>query len=205
MLCEVFSPGNRRPSTARYPSLPLVLISTTFLNVCRTELFEPHSPAGIDRKARGPCSAHAAEKAVRLTVPGGSVARVITVWIIAGAFLLFRGVPGVLALWRSRSWTGSDCSVVDVRPSISYSYRVGSDEFIGQRRTFDPGPTIDASLSDAGRGEFVVGQVLWLWYDPRNPRSSVLRRSASVSMLLVILGLTSLTLATATLFSGDAP
>ncbi|AWK76699.1 DUF3592 domain-containing protein (plasmid) [Rhodococcus oxybenzonivorans] len=127
----------------------------------------------------------------------------ITVWVIAGAFLLFRGVPGVFALWRSRSWTGSECSVVDVRPSISYSYRVGSDEFVGQRRTFDPGPTHGAFLPDADRGEFVVGQVLWLWYDPRNPRSSVLRRSASVSMLLVILGMASLALATSTLFSGD--
>ncbi|MFD6058537.1 DUF3592 domain-containing protein [Rhodococcus wratislaviensis] len=129
----------------------------------------------------------------------------ITVWVIAGAFLLFRGVPGVLALWRSRSWTGSECSIVGIRPSITYSYRVGSDEFVGQRRTFDPGPALGASLSDAGRGEFVAGQSLWLWYDPRNPQSSVLRRSAFVSMLLVVLGLTSLALATSTLFSGDAP
>lgn len=163
-----------------------------------------HLP-GIERDAQVSCSAHAAEKAVRHTDAGRNVTRVITVWIIAGAFLLFRGVPGVLALWRSRSWTGSECSVVDVRPSITYSYRVGSDEFVGQRRTFDPGSTLGASLSDGGRGEFVVGQSLWLWYDPRNPRSSVLRRSASVSMLLVILGLTSLTLAASTLFSGDTP
>ncbi|MEN0139692.1 MAG: DUF3592 domain-containing protein [Rhodococcus sp. (in: high G+C Gram-positive bacteria)] len=129
----------------------------------------------------------------------------VTVWIIAGAFLLFRGVPGVVALWRSRSWTGSECSVVDVRPAITYAYRVGGDEFTGRRKTFDPGSGLGAAVSDSGRDEFVAGQVLWLWYDPQDPRASVLRRSASVSMLLVVLGMTSLALATSTLFSGDAP
>ncbi|MDT2008626.1 DUF3592 domain-containing protein [Rhodococcus opacus] len=125
----------------------------------------------------------------------------ITVWIVSGAFLLLRGVPGVLALWRSRSWNEAECEVVDVRRSVSYSYQVGADEFICRRRTFDPG----ASPNDTGSREFVVGQVLWLWYDPQNPRTSVLRRSASVSMLLVALGLTSLTLAISTLFSGGTP
>ncbi|MFC9355907.1 DUF3592 domain-containing protein [Rhodococcus sp. NPDC057014] len=129
----------------------------------------------------------------------------VTVWIVAGAFLLFRGVPGVLALWRSRSWTGSECAVVDVRPPVTYAYRVGGDEFTGRRKTFDPGPGLGAAVSDAGRNEFVSGQVLWLWYDPQDPRASVLRRSASVSMLLVALGLTSFTLAIVALFSGDAP
>ncbi|MGW5146945.1 DUF3592 domain-containing protein [Rhodococcus koreensis] len=129
----------------------------------------------------------------------------VTVWIIAGAFLLFRGVPGVVALWRSRSWTRSECSVVDVRPAVTYAYRVGGDEFTGRRRTFDPGPGLGAAASDSSGNEFVAGQVLWLWYDPQDPRSSVLRRSASVSMLLVALGLTSLAFATSTLFSGDAP
>ncbi|QSE93833.1 DUF3592 domain-containing protein [Rhodococcus pseudokoreensis] len=129
----------------------------------------------------------------------------VTVWIIAGAFLLFRGIPGVVALWRSRSWTGSECSVVDVRPAVTYAYRVGGDEFTGRRKTFDPGPALGAALPDAGRNEFVAGQVLWLWYDPQDPRASVLRRSASVSMLLVALGLTSLALAIVPLFSGDTP
>ncbi|KUI22735.1 hypothetical protein AU193_10560 [Mycobacterium sp. GA-1285] len=130
--------------------------------------------------------------------------------LIIGAFLLFRGLPGVVQLLGSLSWqrapgvmlgsgvagyqtqAGGGHAGANVKRSVvAYQYQVDGQTFVGQRGAFGTPLGFGMGLSgiaSAQAARYRPGQPVDIWVDPKNPMNSVLRRSAPSSLVMTTLG-----------------
>lgn len=129
--------------------------------------------------------------------------------LIIGAFLLFRGLPGVTQLLGSLSWhrapilmlgsgvagyqtqAGGGHAGANVQRSVvAYQYQVHGQTFVGQRGAFGTPLGFGMGLggiASAQAARYTPGQPVDIWVDPTNPINSVLRRSAPSSLVMTAL------------------
>lgn len=130
--------------------------------------------------------------------------------LFLGGFLLLRGLPGVLEVLRARSWRkvpgtilGSGVAGYQTSPGgghgrapmqhavFAYSYEYGGHIYSGHRAAFGTplgfGMGLGAIASQHA-ARYTPGQQVDVWVDPANPANSVLRRSASSSLLFAVIG-----------------
>lgn len=130
--------------------------------------------------------------------------------LIIGAFLLFRGLPGVLQLIGALGWhqvpgivLGSGVAGYQTqaggghlganvdRAVVSYEYQFHGRTFVGQRVAFGTPLGFGMGLrgvASAQASRYAPGRQVGVWVDPRNPMHSVLRRSAPSSLVMTVLG-----------------
>jgi Protein of unknown function (DUF3592) len=138
----------------------------------------------------------------------GSVTGIIL--LVLGAFLLFRGLPGVLQLVRARRWRRVPGQVVGSgvqgylgqagaghqraafrRAAIAYTYEVEGRAYTGMRVAFGTPLGLGAGLgavAAAQAARYEPGAEVGVWVDPREPANSVLRRSAPSSLVMTVAG-----------------
>ena len=136
--------------------------------------------------------------------------------LVLAVILLFRGVPGVLALLASRSWTEVPGTIVAsgvqsgltqagdahgrarvTQAVVTYSYEAGGQTLMGNRAAFGTPLSFGMGLggiASAQSARHEPGAGVTVWVDPRNPANSVLRRSAPSSVVLTAIGLAVLVL-----------
>jgi hypothetical protein len=152
----------------------------------------------------------------------GNVTGIILLFL--GGFLLFRGLPGVLQVLRARSWqrvpgtmlgsgtagyrtraTGGHMGANVRRAVFAYSYEVGGRAYRGHRAAFGTPLGFGMGLGGiaaAHAGRYAPGEVIDVWVDPADPSNSVLRRTATPSLVLAALGMALLVAAILSLTGG---
>ena len=141
--------------------------------------------------------------------------------LVLGVILLFRGLPGVLALIASRSWQevpgtiavsgvqnymsqagGGHGRAPLKRSVVAYTYEAGGQTLTGNRAAFGTPLGFGMGLggfASAQSERHEPGASVSVWVDPRNPANSVLRRAAPSSVALTAIALAVLVLGLASL------
>lgn len=149
----------------------------------------------------------------------GNVTGIILLFL--GGFFLIRGVPGVMELLRARSWqrvpgtmlasgsagyrtqaTGGHMGANVQRAVFAYTYEVGGRAYSGHRAAFGTPLGFGMGLggiASAQAGRYAPGEAVDVWVDSADPTNSVLRRSATTSVVLATLGAALLIAATLSL------
>ena len=122
----------------------------------------------------------------------------ILTFLLCGFVMIF-GAGKVLLAWSMRQWPTAQgevrsSSVLPVhsgtdrmyRPEILYAFTVGGIEYTGVRRTLFPIQTGGTGYAEKIVAQYPVGQRVTVYYDPRNPRESVLNRGSALPMAAVV-------------------
>ena len=152
----------------------------------------------------------------------GYVTEIILLFV--GGFFVIRGLPGVVELLRSLSWqrvpgimlgsgvagyhtaAGDGHGRAYVQQAVfAYSYQAGGRTYTGQRAAFGTplgfGMGLGA-IASAHAARYTPGQQVGVWVDPANPANSVLRRSATSSVVFTAIGVAVLIAAVVSLATG---
>jgi hypothetical protein len=119
---------------------------------------------------------------------------------LLGAATTIAGIRNVLTAWAMQRWPAvqgevRSSSVLRVRslaglssegryyrPEIVYAFKVGGTEYTGVRRTLFAiqfgGPDYPAKVV----ARYPVGQRVMIYYDPRNPRHSIMSRESALPL-----------------------
>jgi Protein of unknown function (DUF3592) len=133
----------------------------------------------------------------------------IILLFLAG-FLLFRGLPGVIELLGARGWqrvpgtvlgsgvagyriqaTGGHMGARVERAVFAYRYEVDGTTYTGHRAAFGTPLGFGMGLggvASAHAGRYSPGEKVDVWVDPADPSRTVLRRSATTSVLITAAG-----------------
>ena len=119
---------------------------------------------------------------------------VIAVFLLCATAAIV-GVQKILLAWSMRRWLMAQgevrsSSVLQVssgtkrmyRPEILYAFTVGGVEYTGVRRTLFPLQTGGTDYAGKVVGHYPVGQRVTVYYDPQNPRASILNRGSALPM-----------------------
>ena len=121
---------------------------------------------------------------------------------LLGAIMALAGVRLTLLAWSMRRWPAAQGEVrssdalrfqsvgagqgARYRPEILYAFSVGGKEYTGVRRTLLAWQTSGSQSAEEVVARYPVGKKVTVYYDPRNPRESILiRESALPSAILV--------------------
>lgn len=114
------------------------------------------------------------------------------------------GAQNLLRAWSMRRWPMAQgevrsSSVLQVssgtdrmfRPEILYAFSVGGTEYTGVRRTLFPIQFGSPDYAAKVVAQYPVGQRVSVYYDPSNPRQSILIRGSALPMaaIVTVLGL----------------
>lgn len=121
---------------------------------------------------------------------------------LLGAIATLAGVRLTLLAWSMRRWAATQGEVRSsdalrfqeyrvgggamYRPEILYAFSVDGTEYTGVRRTLLTWQTSGSQPAEEVVARYPVGKKVTVYYDPRNPRESILiRESALPSAILV--------------------
>jgi len=113
------------------------------------------------------------------------------------------GVRSVLLALSMRRWLSAEGEVrssgvlgVDsgasarmYRPEIVYAFSVGGIEYTGARRTLFPIQAGGTGYAEEVAGQYLVGQRVTVYYNPQNPRESILNRKTALPMAALLTAL----------------
>ncbi len=93
--------------------------------------------------------------------------------------------PGVVVAFRANCFVrGKNCNV-----DIQYRYEVGGRQFEGTRLTFNDFNLTTVYAFRAYQGRYAVRMTVPVFYDPADPASAVLERTAAWALRYLLVGL----------------